>query len=259
MLTRIHVVLDHRAKQYLHAWPLLRILSRLSSLPISALAASRSPTIRPRLCQRQPKGNSFLSPGPRACVGCEMAWMQGKLFIVKVLWVFDVVKVAGPPLELEKTLHHYGIFEKPDIRVRFVPAKRSDDSIRVQSDCITGWSQRAVCLGGRDFPLDMVNLCCCSRFPRISCPTTEGRQSRLLGDSVNCQPGCQTVHGMEYAHLGTYTWTPILVVNARRPRDARKSHTKKYLEATSSIISLYELAVKRGLGWTELDRALTFH
>lgn len=68
------------------------------------------------------------SLGPRSCIGREMAWMQGKLLIAKVLWTFDVVQVPGQDFDLERTLLHYGFLAKPELRVRFVPVvgKRSD-------------------------------------------------------------------------------------------------------------------------------------
>lgn len=53
-----------------------------------------------------------------------MAWMQGKLFMAKVLWTFDVVKVPGQHFDLERTLLHYGFLAKPELRVRFVPVAR---------------------------------------------------------------------------------------------------------------------------------------
>ncbi|KAH6696656.1 cytochrome P450 [Leptodontidium sp. MPI-SDFR-AT-0119] len=56
--------------------------------------------------------------GPRHCMGKETAWMQGKLFIAKVLWLFDVIKVPGQNVGLEGTLLHYGFFVKPEVRVR---------------------------------------------------------------------------------------------------------------------------------------------
>ena len=64
------------------------------------------------------------SLGPRSCIGREMAWMQGRLFVAKVLWTFDVVKVPGQHFELEKTLLHYGFLAKPELRIRFVPVIR---------------------------------------------------------------------------------------------------------------------------------------
>lgn len=70
------------------------------------------------------KGFYPFSLGPRACVGREMAWMQAKLFIAKLLWTFDVVKVPGQHFDLEKTLRHYGFLAKPELRVRFVPVTR---------------------------------------------------------------------------------------------------------------------------------------
>ena len=48
-----------------------------------------------------------------------MAWMQRKLFIAKVLWTFNVVKVPGQHFDLEGTLPHYGFLAKPELRLRF--------------------------------------------------------------------------------------------------------------------------------------------
>lgn len=70
------------------------------------------------------KGLHPFSLGPRVCLGREMAWMEGRMFLAKVLWSFDVVRVSGQKFDLERTLLHYGFFEKPEIRVRFVPVSR---------------------------------------------------------------------------------------------------------------------------------------
>ena len=53
-----------------------------------------------------------------------MAWMQARLFVAKVLWTFDVVKVPGQHFDLEKTLLHYGFLAKPELRIWFVPVIR---------------------------------------------------------------------------------------------------------------------------------------
>ncbi|KAF7865957.1 hypothetical protein EAF04_006121 [Stromatinia cepivora] len=66
------------------------------------------------------KLHSF-SLGPRACLGRETAWTQGKLFLAKVLWTFDIARVEGQVFDLEKTLLHYGFLAKPEIRMRFTP------------------------------------------------------------------------------------------------------------------------------------------
>ena len=50
-----------------------------------------------------------------------MAWMQGEIFMAKVLWTFDVAKVPGQDFDLERTLLHYGFLAKPELKVRFVP------------------------------------------------------------------------------------------------------------------------------------------
>ena len=50
--------------------------------------------------------------------------MQRKLFVAKVLWSFDVVKVPGQHFDLEGTFLHYGVLVKPELRARFVPVAR---------------------------------------------------------------------------------------------------------------------------------------
>ncbi|KAK8094823.1 cytochrome P450 [Apiospora hydei] len=64
------------------------------------------------------------SLGPRVCMGREIAWTQAKLFLAKVLWSFDIVKVEGQRVDLERDLLHYGFFEKPEVYVRFLPVPR---------------------------------------------------------------------------------------------------------------------------------------
>jgi hypothetical protein len=53
-----------------------------------------------------------------------MAWMAGNLFMAKVLWAFDVIKVPGKNVDMEETLLHYGFFARPEVKVRFVPVRR---------------------------------------------------------------------------------------------------------------------------------------
>ena len=50
--------------------------------------------------------------------------MEGRLFMAKVLWMFDVVKVPGQQFDLDSTLLHYGFLAKPELKVRFVPVAR---------------------------------------------------------------------------------------------------------------------------------------
>ncbi len=55
-----------------------------------------------------------------------MAWMQGKLFMAKVLRTFNVSKVPGQHADLEGELLHYGFLVKPEVRVRFVEVSREE-------------------------------------------------------------------------------------------------------------------------------------
>ncbi|KAI0393876.1 cytochrome P450 [Xylariaceae sp. FL0594] len=64
---------------------------------------------------------SPFSVGPRACPGKPLAWRQTKLFIAKVLWKFDVEMLPGQAITFEKDFRMYGMWEKPEFRVRFRP------------------------------------------------------------------------------------------------------------------------------------------
>ena len=64
--------------------------------------------------------------GPRLCLGRELAWTQGNLFMAKVLWTFDMFKVPGQRVDLEGSLKHYGFLVKPEVKVRFVPVERNE-------------------------------------------------------------------------------------------------------------------------------------
>jgi hypothetical protein len=57
-------------------------------------------------------------------MGREMAWMQAKLFLAKVLWTFDVFQVEGQGFNLERDLLHYGFFEKPEMYAKFMVVPR---------------------------------------------------------------------------------------------------------------------------------------
>ncbi|KAI2620575.1 cytochrome P450 [Hypoxylon sp. NC1633] len=82
---------------------------------------SSHPLYDPAFFEDNLKSLHPFSLGPRICLGRELAWLEGKLFLAKVLWKFDVVKVPNQPFDLENGLIHYGFFEKPELYVRFAP------------------------------------------------------------------------------------------------------------------------------------------
>jgi len=53
-----------------------------------------------------------------------MAWVQGRLYIAKLLWTFDVSMVPGQEVDLEGTLLHFGFLIKPEVRVRLAQVVR---------------------------------------------------------------------------------------------------------------------------------------
>ncbi|KAI0485253.1 isotrichodermin C-15 hydroxylase [Xylariaceae sp. FL0804] len=69
------------------------------------------------------KGILPFSQGLRQCPGREIAWVQVRLFLSKVLWVFDIEEVLGRPLDFDKDFITYGFWVKPDLMVRFVPSQ----------------------------------------------------------------------------------------------------------------------------------------
>ncbi|KAK7961769.1 uncharacterized protein PG986_002594 [Apiospora aurea] len=60
--------------------------------------------------------------GPRGCPGKEMAWLQGRLFIAKLIWKFDITKAPGNNVDFEKDLPAYGFFVKPRLMMRLISA-----------------------------------------------------------------------------------------------------------------------------------------
>ncbi|KAK7757681.1 hypothetical protein SLS62_000058 [Diatrype stigma] len=67
------------------------------------------------------KGFHPFSQGPRACAGKEIAWWQSRVFIAKVLWTFNLEMVSGQHVDIDRDMRGWGMFQKPDVRVRFVP------------------------------------------------------------------------------------------------------------------------------------------
>ncbi|OTA64848.1 cytochrome P450 [Hypoxylon sp. EC38] len=66
------------------------------------------------------KGFHPFSQGPRICTGREIAWWQSRLFIAKVLWTFDLEMVRGQQVNIDRDLRGWGIYQKPEVYVRFV-------------------------------------------------------------------------------------------------------------------------------------------
>jgi cytochrome P450 len=67
------------------------------------------------------KGFQPFSQGPRMCMGKEVAWWQSRVFMARVLWTFNLEMAPGQDVNLERDLRGWGMYEKPEIRVRFVP------------------------------------------------------------------------------------------------------------------------------------------
>lgn len=55
------------------------------------------------------------------CAGQEVAWWQSRLFVAKTLWSFNLEMVSGQGIDLDRDMRGWGMYEKPEFRVRFSP------------------------------------------------------------------------------------------------------------------------------------------
>nr|A0A2L0P0J8.1 RecName: Full=Cytochrome P450 monooxygenase TwmD; AltName: Full=Wortmanamides biosynthesis cluster protein D [Talaromyces wortmannii]AUY61972.1 TwnD [Talaromyces wortmannii]QBC19712.1 TwmD [Talaromyces wortmannii] len=74
-----------------------------------------------QFAQDNRKGFQPFSQGPRICAGKEIAWWQSRVFLAKVLWTFDLEMVSGQQIDMARDLRGWGMYDKPEIRVRFRP------------------------------------------------------------------------------------------------------------------------------------------
>jgi cytochrome P450 len=65
--------------------------------------------------------------GPRACPGMEMAYMEARIVLAKMLWAFDL-KVEGEVEGWEGRVRWNGGWKLPNVRVRLVPVVREEGS-----------------------------------------------------------------------------------------------------------------------------------
>ncbi|KAI1372086.1 cytochrome P450 [Hypoxylon crocopeplum] len=79
------------------------------------------PLYDPQFAEDNRKGYQPFSQGPRMCAGKEIAWWQSRVFIAKTLWTFDLEMVSGQEVDMDRDLRGWGMFQKPEVRVKFVP------------------------------------------------------------------------------------------------------------------------------------------
>ncbi|KAI4597531.1 hypothetical protein KJ359_004233 [Pestalotiopsis sp. 9143b] len=67
---------------------------------------------------------SPFSRGPRNCPGMGSAWRQTRVFIAKTLWNFDLKRLPGEEIVFDDDFRSYAMWDKPEIRVQFLPTVR---------------------------------------------------------------------------------------------------------------------------------------
>ncbi|KUI57994.1 Averantin hydroxylase [Cytospora mali] len=61
--------------------------------------------------------------GPRQCPGREVARIMFRLVVAKMLWLYDVEQISKE-LDFDRDFRVYGMWTKPELRVRLVPVQR---------------------------------------------------------------------------------------------------------------------------------------
>lgn len=91
-------------------------------------ADDKHPLFDPKFANDNRAGFQPFSQGPRICAGKEIAWWQIRVFIAKVLWKFDLEIVPGSigAEGLDGVLRGWAMYEKPEVRVRFLPVRQKD-------------------------------------------------------------------------------------------------------------------------------------
>ncbi|KAF2795008.1 cytochrome P450 [Melanomma pulvis-pyrius CBS 109.77] len=68
--------------------------------------------------------------GPRQCPGREVARIMFRLIIAKIIWLFDIEQTSKR-LDFERDFAAYGMWTKPELRVRLSRAKRESNKAQV--------------------------------------------------------------------------------------------------------------------------------
>ena len=62
--------------------------------------------------------------GPRGCIGQNMAYIQGRILLAKMIWYFDWELLNKGQADWERDLKLYAIWEKPPVILKYTPVAR---------------------------------------------------------------------------------------------------------------------------------------
>lgn len=65
------------------------------------------------------------STGPRACLGINLAYLEMRVVIAKVVFAYDFELVAPDVPDWNRACKVYGMWNKPPLMVKFIPVQRS--------------------------------------------------------------------------------------------------------------------------------------
>lgn len=61
--------------------------------------------------------------GPRACLGINLAYMEMRIILSRVVWEFDL-ELVSKDVDWDRDIILKMLWQKPELWVRFVPAAR---------------------------------------------------------------------------------------------------------------------------------------
>lgn len=67
------------------------------------------------------------STGPRACLGVNLAYLEMRVVLAKVVHAYDLELVAPDVPDWNRACKVYGMWSKPPLMVKFIPAQSSDE------------------------------------------------------------------------------------------------------------------------------------
>ncbi len=74
--------------------------------------------------------------GPRQCPGREVARIMFRLVVAKMFWLFDLEQTSKQ-LDFDQDFRVYGMWVKPELRVRLVPVGGGVGGVRNDGEEIT--------------------------------------------------------------------------------------------------------------------------
>lgn len=89
---------------------------------------SSHPYFDPRFSHDNKKAAFPFSVGPRGCAGYNVAYMQIRLILAKMLWTFNIELANGYDVDWVRDTRLYGVYNRPEVWLRVTKAAPNSSS-----------------------------------------------------------------------------------------------------------------------------------